>query len=88
MKHWSTIFIHYLPYLEIVIEYRGKELTLPVSLVKWGYTYRLVIVLSDIEVYFEPDEEGSYRAIVEDNSVTVDPELLETIIKQLVAIRE
>jgi hypothetical protein len=73
--------------LEIDIEYKGERLSFPVELVKWGYTYRVVIRIKDTEVHFEPDEEGSYRAVVADNSVGIDTTLLEAIITQLAEIR-
>ena len=73
----------YLYHLDIEIEYEGKEIILPVQLIKRGYTYRLIIVVNGTEVFFEPDEEGSYRAIIEDSTVHIDPVLLEAIIAEL-----
>jgi hypothetical protein len=73
--------------LEIDIEYKGQKMSLPIELVKWGYTYRAVIVIKDAEVFFEPDEEGSYRAIVQDSTVEIDARLLEAISTELAPIR-
>lgn len=30
----------------------------------FGYTYRLCVDVDEIEVYFEPDEQGAYRVVL------------------------
>ncbi len=75
---------------ELDVEYQGKQVTIPVRLYKWGYTYRLEASIEGISVFFEPDENESYRAIIEetvDMSVSPDKELIETIIIQLESLR-
>jgi hypothetical protein len=69
--------------VEIEIEYEGKKRNLQVDVVKWGYTYRLIVTVNDVPVVFEPDEEGAYRAIIEDKDAEVDPALVEAVVKEL-----
>lgn len=75
---------------ELDIEYQGKHVVIPVRLYKWGYTHRLEASIDDVRVFFEPDENGSYRAIIEDTahlSAPPNKELIETIISQLESLR-
>jgi hypothetical protein len=47
--------------LEII--YRQQEYRFPADLIQRGYTHQFRVALPDTDVFFEPDEEGSYRAI-------------------------
>jgi len=46
--------------------YQGKEYSFEVSLVSLGYTHRFFVLINGIEVFYEPDEERKYRAILKD----------------------
>ena len=48
---------------EIDIDYRGEEKKLRGSLLLYGYSHQIKIQLDDMEIYFEPDEEGIYRVL-------------------------
>ena len=75
---------------ELDIEYQGKQITIPIRLYKWSYTYRLEASIEGTMVFFEPDENESYRAIIEettDTSGSASKELIETIITQLESLR-
>jgi hypothetical protein len=52
--------------LELPIHYQHEELLFRMEMIKWGYTHRFKIDVSGISYFFEPDEEGTYRAITED----------------------
>jgi hypothetical protein len=45
--------------------YNGEELELPVRMYAYGYTFRVEVLVGETAVIFEPDEEGSYRALVD-----------------------
>jgi hypothetical protein len=47
--------------LEIV--YRAQEYHFPAKLIQRGYTHQFQVAFPDTDVFFEPDEEGRYRAI-------------------------
>lgn len=48
------------------VTHNGKELSLPVQLVRAGYIYRLQVEVNDTIVLFERDEERNWRAMVQD----------------------
>jgi hypothetical protein len=48
----------------IPISYKGVERNFNAELKVFGYTSRFVVDVDGAEVYFEPDEEGSYRAVI------------------------
>jgi hypothetical protein len=45
------------------IDYNGEQKELPAQLLVTGYTHRFVVTVDELEIFFEPDEEGCYRAI-------------------------
>jgi hypothetical protein len=50
--------------LELPVIYRDEELLLPMEMIPWGYTHRFKIIIAETIYYFEPDEEGNYRALI------------------------
>lgn len=71
---------------EIEINYKGVLLKLPVSLVPYGYTFRIIVSYLDNDITFEPDEERSFRAIQVNengNEIRPEPELLAAIAAEL-----
>ncbi len=66
------------------VEHNGKPLAFETRLLRLGYTYKLSVMVDEIEIMFERDEEGGFRAIVpegvdEKNKRTIDPSLLQAI---------
>jgi hypothetical protein len=58
-------------------EYKGE-------LIAYGYSYKIVFLINDIPVSFEPDEERNFRAIVPvELSDNIKPELLKSIVEEL-----
>ncbi len=48
----------------IEVEFKGKVYDFEAQLVSTGYTYKFCVIINGIEVVYEPDEERSYRAMV------------------------
>ena len=48
----------------LTVSLRGEERTFNTQWGPWGYTHRFTVEIDSLTVFFEPDEEGSYRAIV------------------------
>jgi hypothetical protein len=46
------------------VEYNGEEHQLKANMIPQGYSHKFRVILNDTDVFFEPDEEGSYRAIM------------------------
>lgn len=55
---------------DLPVTYQGEDLLFPARLQQTGYTHRFEVEVHGTVVYFEPDEERSYRALV-------DPEKIE-----------
>lgn len=62
--------------LFLPVSYKGQELELPVKMYPYGYTFRMDVFIGEVVVIFEPDEEGSYRALAD---TAVDVRLLQAI---------
>lgn len=70
--------------LLLPLTYQGEEMELPVKMYAYGYTFRVEVLISEAVVIFEPDEEGSYRAMADK---TVDVGLLKVIVAALEKLR-
>jgi len=76
---------------DVDVFYEGAELVFKVALVPTGYTYRFIVVVNDTEVIYEPDEEQSYRAIINDDAAgklkEKDYRLIKAIAERLEILR-
>jgi len=70
---------------DLPVSYQGKDLHFPAQLLQTGYTHRFLIEVYGAEVIFEPDEERSYRALVDAEKVTkhMPADLLEAIARSI-----
>jgi hypothetical protein len=77
--------------LVLPLTYKGKEIELPVKIYPYGYIHRVEIAIEDTVIIFEPDEEGSYRALVTpeqmENSKMLSADLLMIIAGALEKLR-
>ena len=66
---------------ELPVLYKGEEILFPAQLKQFGYSHRFVVDVYGTEVYFEPDEERSYRAMIdpEKTEKQIPVELLRAI---------
>ena len=62
------------------INYKGQLKDYPARLLLQGYTYKICVIANDMELYFEPDEEGCFRVV---RMTGQDEEKLEMIDKGL-----
>lgn len=72
----------------LTVQYKGEERQFESSLIQRGYTHQFRILIDDKEVFFEPDEEGHYRAVKmpaqeAQELEKIDKALLSAIQKQL-----
>jgi hypothetical protein len=75
----------------ITILYKGAERHFPAKLLLQGFTHKFQVFLPETDVYFEPDEEGHYRAVRmtgqdEKALLKIDKELLAGIQEKIEAI--
>jgi hypothetical protein len=67
---------------EIPVHYRGEEVLVPAQLIVSGYTHKFRVELGGHEVFFEPDEERNYRAMLDPDhrdSAKIDVAFLQAI---------
>lgn len=70
----------------IDVEYLGKELEFEGRLIVSGYLHKIEMDVEGIKVFFEPDEERNYRALVsleEVREARLDAGLLQAIAARL-----
>jgi len=67
------------------ILYKNQERNFDAVLQQYGYSYRITIPIDGMDIFFEPDEERNYRAILPDaaGNKKVDAQLLQTIATRL-----
>ena len=77
------------PFL-LTVPYKGKEHEFETQLVITGYTYKFRVLINDVEVFFERDDAGEFRALAPDANEkqlhSLDAGLLQAIAQQLEAI--
>lgn len=73
---------------ELPVSYKEEELQFPARLQQLGYTHSIVVEVYGTEVFFEPDEERNYRAVVEPEQITkqVSVDLLKAIAEVIESI--
>lgn len=67
------------------VYYDGKSYELPAAFQRYGFTYRIIVLIQEHNYIFEPDEEGLYRVLGGDLCAgpQVDSEFLKVIARQL-----
>lgn len=70
--------------LVLPLVYGGRDLELPLKVYAYGYTFRVDVSIGDTVVIFEPDEEGSYRAL---GDKMINAGLLKAIAEALEKLR-
>ena len=48
----------------LTVSLRGEEREFATEWQPWGYTHRFTVQVGAVAIFFEPDEEGRYRAII------------------------
>lgn len=68
---------------DISVPYKNGEAIVPVKLLAQGYTYKIEAVVNGTVVWFEPDEERNFRAVLpyddEGKATPPDGALLQAI---------
>ena len=50
---------------ELPVSFKGKDLLLPGQLHLYGYTQKIEIIVNGVSLFFERDEEGNWRALID-----------------------
>ena len=71
----------------ITVPYKGTERDFEAQWQPIGYTHRFIIRIEGVEVFFEPDEERQYRAVISpeqaDAARKLDPDLVKAVAETL-----
>ncbi|MDB5023808.1 MAG: hypothetical protein JWP78_1563 [Mucilaginibacter sp.] len=77
--------------LLLPVTYQNKDLEFEFSLQRYGYIRRAGVKIGEVTVFFEPDEEGRYRAMVNseqiEQSKSLSVGLLQAIAETLEQLR-
>jgi hypothetical protein len=76
---------------QIPVLYNNRRMNFPAQLVRYAYSYKIEVDVDGTIVYFEPDEERNWRALVaqeEESTRHINSDLLKAIatsIEEIVA---
>lgn len=77
-------------FFELPVQFKGENLSFTSRLMQLGYTHKFLVEVEGQPVYFEPDEERNYRAIIETADIktckALNLELLKAVAHALEAI--
>jgi hypothetical protein len=71
---------------ELPVCHEGKDYAFPLKLHPFGYTYRMEVEILETSLFFERDEEGGWRALVEEGTSlprNITPGLLQAVAQAL-----
>ena len=68
---------------QIPVLFNQTKLSFPAKLLQQGYTHKIEVQVNGLNIIFEPDEEGKYRAIMDtillEKPSEINVSLLKTI---------
>ena len=76
---------------DITLNYKGQNINLATQLLLQGHTHKFKVLINETEFFFEPDEEGHYRAVrmpwqQARDLEKIDRELLSAVAQQIETI--
>ncbi len=75
--------------LEVPVTYKNQELIFYAKFIQFGYSYKFEVDVNGILIFFEPDEERNFRAIIDSTidhgNHKIDKELIKLIAEAIVA---
>ena len=75
---------------EIPVLYRGQELLFPARLLILGYVHKFLVKVEGQDFFFETDNNGQYRALIDPNNregvKKLDTELFKAIAEAIESI--
>ena len=68
---------------KIPVLYNNQRLNFPAQLLRYAYSYKIEVDVEGTLVYFEPDEERNWRAMVGQEEVSVNRNLNRELLKAI-----
>ena len=76
--------------LEVPVTYKNQELIFYAKFIQFGYSYKFEVDVTGIILFFEPDEERNFRAMIDPTidhaNHKIDKELIQLIAETLVVM--
>jgi len=76
--------------LEVSVTYKDQELIFNAKFIQFGYSYKFEVDVNGVIVFFEPEEERNFRAIIDPSidhgNHKIDKDLIQLIAETLVAM--
>lgn len=69
------------------VTYKQTQHAFTAQLQLTGYTHRFIVTLPQLEIWFERDEEGAYRAVVPPGTPVTEAEKLDVALLQAIALQ-
>lgn len=66
---------------DLPVPFKGETYMFSSKLLQQGYNHKFLVVINGQPVYFEPDEERNYRAIIETADLKTNMELNLELLK-------
>jgi hypothetical protein len=86
----DRIFIKMDDTFEIPVTYKGDEQSFTAKILMLGYTHKIQVWVKDKEIFFEPDEERNYRALIDTTKLNtgkeIDIDLLKAIAESIESV--
>ena len=74
--------------LEVSVTYKNKEMIFYSKFIQFGYSYKFEVDVNGTMIFFEPDEERNFRAMIDPTidhaNHKIDKELIQLIAETLV----
>lgn len=68
---------------KIPVLYNNQRLNFPAQLVRYAYSYKIEVDVEGTMIYFEPDEERNWRALVGYEEIEVNRNLNRELLKAI-----
>jgi hypothetical protein len=68
---------------ELPVSFNKKELSFPVRLLNYGYSYKLEVDIDGDKILFEPDEERNWRALVAYEEINTNKKINIELLKAI-----
>ena len=72
---------------ELPVSYKGKVVLFPGQLHQYGYSQKIEINVNGLSLFFERDEEGNWRALVDPSELeknrSINKELIQAVIHSI-----
>lgn len=70
---------------ELPVIYNNEELLLPARFLKYTYSYKIEVTVDGEKIFFEPDEEGGWRVLIEERLINSKSKIKQDFLSVVLA---